>query len=146
VGAHRRAAARLQAFRQNLRQNLLALRRNSSRRGGGVSERRASRPLAESLVDALELFIAELVDEALERRLGDLERAAGWLTVEEYAELKRTTPAAVHKRLERGQIIGAERESRRWLIPAAAAAATLPTPDKRGPRRANGRTPGTRRS
>ena len=105
-----------------------------------------SRRLAESLGEAPEAFLAELVDEALERRLGALELATGWLTVEEYAELKRTTPAAVHKRLERGQIPGAEREGCRWLIPAAAAADTRSTPtDKRGPRRANGRTPGTRR-
>lgn len=102
--------------------------------------------LSHRVAEALESLLAELVDEALERRLGELELAAGWLTVEEYAELKRTTPAAVHKRLERGQIEGAEREGRRWLIPAAAAAGTLPTTnDKRGPRRANGRTPGTRR-
>jgi hypothetical protein len=104
-----------------------------------------SRRLADALVETLEPLVAELVDEALERRLAELELASSWLTVEEYAELKRTTPAAVHKRLERGQIPGAEREGRRWLIPISAAAATLPSSDKWGPRRANGRTPGTRR-
>jgi hypothetical protein len=80
------------------------------------------RPLAElageALLEALRPLVAELVDEELERR--DAARPVEWLTVEEYAELQRTTPAAVHKRLERGQVHGAVREGRRWLIPAPA--------------------------
>jgi hypothetical protein len=82
------------------------------------------RPLAElvgeALVDVLRPLVDELVAEALERR-GDMSSRVEWLTVEEYAELQRTTPAAVHKRLERGQVHGAVREGRRWLIPAPTA-------------------------
>jgi hypothetical protein len=85
--------------------------------------------------EALRPLVSELVREELDRRPGLLTRPADWLTVEEYATSRRTTPAAVHKRLERGRIPEAIRDGKRWLIPADAGADTLPPPAKRGERR-----------
>jgi hypothetical protein len=79
--------------------------------------------------EILRPLVVDVVGEELDRRFA---RRTEWLTVEEYAARKRTTPAAVHKRLERGRIVGAEREGRRWLIPVAAAAANLPDTDNEG--------------
>lgn len=95
----------------------------------------------EALVEALRPLVAELVAAELERR--DRRPRVDWLTVEEYAELRRTTPAAVHKRLERGQVPGAVREGRRWLIPVADG--TLPLPDNEGRAPRERPRPGTRR-
>jgi hypothetical protein len=101
--------------------------------------------LAAEVVAALRPLVEELVDEALARR-AESESPPQWLTVEEYAEAMRTTPAAVHKRLERGRVPGAVREGRRWLIPIEATAATVVAQlTTRGERRANGLAPGTRR-
>lgn len=71
--------------------------------------------VVEALAEALRPLVAELIADELDRR-GSARRVE-WLTVEEYAERRRTTPAAVHKRLERGRVAGAVREGRRWLIP-----------------------------
>jgi hypothetical protein len=80
-------------------------------------------------------LVGELVREELDRRLGVPSRAGDWLTVEEYAASRRTTPAAVHKRLERGRIPEAIRDGKRWLIPADAGTDTVAVRDKRGERR-----------
>ena len=77
--------------------------------------------LAGALAEALRPLVAELVQEELERRLA----AAGpprWLLVEEAAEQRHTTPGAMRARCERGQVPGALREGRRWLIPSLDAA------------------------
>jgi hypothetical protein len=101
--------------------------------------------LAAEVVAALRPLIEVLVDEALDRRLGGHEQSH-WLTVEEYAETMRTTPAAVHKRLERGRIPGAVHEGRRWLIPIDATAATVVSHlTTRGGHRTNGPAPAPRR-
>jgi hypothetical protein len=71
----------------------------------------------------------DVVADELDRRLA---RPTEWLTVQEYAERRRTTPAAVHKRLERDQIPDAVRDGKRWLIPAAAPADNLPDADNEG--------------
>jgi hypothetical protein len=86
--------------------------------------------LEQGLRQTLRPLVSELVGEELDRRLGVLTPAIGWLTVEEYAEQRRTTPAAVHKRLERGQIPGAVRDGKRWLIPASAGADTVHVPTR----------------
>lgn len=100
--------------------------------------------LAGALVDALRPLVAELVEEELERRLAA--QTPAWLTVEEYAERMRTTPAAIRARLERGRVPGALKEGRRWLIPASAADANVLAPDSEGraPKERRPR-PGTRR-
>jgi excisionase family DNA binding protein len=100
--------------------------------------------LAGALVDALRPFIAEVVREELER-IGAETARTEWLTVEEFAEVMRTTPGAVLKRLERGRIAGAEREGRRWLIPAAATEAKVAVPDNKGRAPHQRPRPGTRR-
>jgi hypothetical protein len=112
-----------------------------------VRERPSTAELAgEALVEALRPLVADLVAEELDRR--EAERRLEWLTVEEYAELQRTTPAAVHKRLERGQVPGAAREGRRWLIPASSASpsARFVGSDNEGSRGQSRRARGTRRS
>jgi hypothetical protein len=79
--------------------------------------------------EVLRPLVLAVVAEELDRRLA---RRTEWLTVEEYAERRRTTPAAVHKRLERGQIPEAVRDGKRWLIPSAVPADTVPTSDNEG--------------
>jgi hypothetical protein len=61
----------------------------------------------------------------VERQLALRDARPEWQTVEEYAAAMRTTPAAVHKRLERGRIAGAVRDGRRWLIPVTEPATVL---------------------
>ena len=101
------------------------------------------RPAAvDALMELLRPVVAELVAEELERR--EQSNACGWLTVEEYAAVKRTTTAAVHKRLERGRIPGAVREGKRWLIPALATICADTDNSGRAPRKRP--RPGTRRS
>jgi hypothetical protein len=78
------------------------------------------------LREVLRPLVAEVVTEELDRRTA---RPVEWLTVEEYALRRRTTPAAVHKRLERRQIPEAVRDGKRWLIPVAA---TLDPSDNSG--------------
>jgi hypothetical protein len=75
--------------------------------------------LVGAVVDVLRPLVEELVRDELGRALA-LRPASGgeWLTVEEYAALQRTTVAAVHQRLRRGQVPGASKDGRRWLIPA----------------------------
>jgi hypothetical protein len=89
--------------------------------------------LEAGLRETLRPIVAELVREELDRRLDALS-GPEWLTVEEYAERRRTTAAAVYKRIERGWIPEAVRDGKRWLIPG-----TLETmrenPNKRGERR-----------
>jgi hypothetical protein len=85
--------------------------------------------LEEGMREILRPLVVDVVSEELDRRLA---RRAEWLTVEEYAERRRTTPAAVHKRLERGQIPEAVRDGKRWLIPAAAPADNLHDSDNEG--------------
>jgi hypothetical protein len=76
--------------------------------------------LAGAVVEALRPLIGELVRDEIGRVLssGSASRIE-WLTVEEYAERRRTTVAAVHQRLRRGQVPDAFKEGRRWLIPVA---------------------------
>jgi hypothetical protein len=94
---------------------------------------------SELLLDALRPLVAELVAEELARREHE-RQAVEWQTVEQYAESHKTTPGAVRQRALRGQIPGAVREGRRWLIPTAD---TLPRSTERGERRGNGPAPGT---
>jgi len=63
---------------------------------------------------------AELV-ELIARRAADLVLAQIreeplWLTLEEAAERYRTTPGALRKRAQRGQLPGAVRDGGRWLV------------------------------
>lgn len=77
--------------------------------------------LAGAVVEALRPLIGELVRDEIGRVLsGGSASGIEWLTVEEYAERRRTTVAAVHQRLRRGQVPDAFKEGRRWLIPVAA--------------------------
>ena len=85
--------------------------------------------LEDEMRQVLRPVVVDVVAEELDRRLV---RRTEWLTVEEYAERRRTTAAAVHKRLERGQIPEAVRDGKRWLIPAAAPADNLPDSDNEG--------------
>jgi hypothetical protein len=100
--------------------------------------------LAGALAEALRPVIAELVEQEVEQRLAAA-AAARWLTVEEAAGQRRTTPGAIRARCERGQIPGAVKDGRIWLVPDFRPPATLDDDDyKRGERRANGPAPGTR--
>jgi hypothetical protein len=93
--------------------------------------------------------------EALAQRVAEIvldesrAAAAEWLTLEEAAERLRLSPAAARKRAIRGTLPGAVKDGSRWLVDARALAAAPEPPtlggdhQKRGPRRANGRPPGT---
>jgi hypothetical protein len=100
-----------------------------------------------ALLEALRPLVAELIAEELERR--DTGRRLEWLTVDEAAAQRRTTPGAMRARCERGQVPGAVKDGRRWLIPSLEAELDRGTMrsdnNKRGERRANGPAPGTRR-
>jgi len=76
------------------------------------------RELAGAVVEALRPLIGELVRDEIGRVLSSASASRiEWLTVEEYAERRHTTVAAVHQRLRRGQVPEALKEGRRWLIP-----------------------------
>jgi hypothetical protein len=100
--------------------------------------------LAGVLFNVLRPLIVELVRQEVEERLV-WSSPTRWLTVEEAAEQRRTTAAAIRARCERGQIAGATRDGRRWLVPdLRPAPATLEADhNKRGERRGNGPAPGT---
>jgi hypothetical protein len=71
------------------------------------------------LLEALRPLVAQLVDEQLAAQV--VSHSTEWLTVEQYAERRHTTPGAVRQRCLRGQVPGAVRDGRRWLIPACQA-------------------------
>jgi len=80
----------------------------------------SDRELAGAVLEALRPLIGELVREEIGRALSSASASrVEWLTVEEYAERRCTTVAAVHQRLRRGQVPNAFKEGRRWLIPIA---------------------------
>ena len=112
-----------------------------------MSDRRelvAGETLLEALRPLIAPLVAELVADELERR--DAGRRVKWLTVEEAAAQRHTTPGAIRARCERGQVAGAVKDGRRWLIPsldAALAPDTLSRDNKWGERRWNGPAPGT---
>lgn len=97
------------------------------------------------LLEGLERLVVELVGRELDRRL----LPPAWLTLEEAAQRYRTTPAALRKRAQRGQLPGAVRDGSRWLLDAAVydqalALGALAGHDQgKGSRRANGRAHGT---
>jgi hypothetical protein len=102
--------------------------------------------LADQLREVLRPLGAEIVEQELDRR--ERRPTVEWLTVEEAAAQRRTTPGALRARCERRQVAGAVRDGRRWLIPSldtAPGQATLTQPIRRGERRENGPAPGTRR-
>jgi hypothetical protein len=94
--------------------------------------------LEDEIREVLRPVVVDVVAEELDR----LARQTEWLTVEEYAQRRRTTPAAVHKRLERGQIPDAVRDGKRWLIPLTA---TLSEPENEGRAPLSRPRPGTER-
>jgi len=69
-----------------------------------------------ALLEAFRPIVAELVDEELAHR--EAWRRVEWLTVEEAAVQRRTTPGAMRARCERGQVLGAVKDGRRWLVPS----------------------------
>lgn len=72
-----------------------------------MNDRPTAAELLESLAEVLRPLVAELVDEQLERRRAELDRAeqqAPFLTVAQYAEVHHATPAAVRARIRRGQL------------------------------------------
>jgi hypothetical protein len=78
----------------------------------------SERELAGAVVEALRPLIGELVRDEIGRVLSSASaHRVELLTVEEYAERRHTTVAAVHQRLRRGQVPEAFKEGRRWLIP-----------------------------
>jgi hypothetical protein len=82
--------------------------------------------LAGAVIEALRPLVEELVRDEVDRVLTNkFSSGVEWLTVEEYAERRRTTVAAVHQRLRRSQVPGALKDGRRWLIPAVAPVVTL---------------------
>jgi len=92
----------------------------------------SERELAGAVVEALRPLIGELVRDELGRVLSSASASrVEWLTVEEYAERRRTTVAAVHQRLRRGQVPDAFKEGRRWLIPVATPAETVTSMSER---------------
>lgn len=70
------------------------------------------------LVEAIAERAAELV-------LARLEDEPQWLTLEEAAERYRTTPGALRKRAQRGQLPGAVKDGSRWLVDCRALDAAL---------------------
>jgi hypothetical protein len=104
--------------------------------------------VGEALREALRPLAAELVAEEVERR--DTARCVEWLTTDEAAVQRRTTPGAMRVRCERGKVPGAVKDGRNWLIPSLDVEldrATLRRDNSKwGERRANGPAPGTRRS
>jgi hypothetical protein len=100
--------------------------------------------LARALADALRPVVAEVVRDEVAQQLAAA-ALARWLTVEEAAAQRRTTPGAIRARCKRGQIPGALKEGRIWLIPDLRPAATVAGDHiQRGERRVNGPAPGTR--
>src|SRR5439155_24159712 len=59
--------------------------------------------------------IERLVDERIARAIEQLE-SPGWLTLEQAAARCHTTPGALRKRAQRGQLPGAVRDGARWLV------------------------------
>jgi hypothetical protein len=90
----------------------------------------SERELAGAVVEALRPLIGELVRDEIGRVLSSASASrVEWLTVEEYAERRHTTVAAVHQRLRRGQVPEAFKEGRRWLIPATTTDVLAPLTD-----------------
>jgi len=81
--------------------------------------------LAGAVVEALRPLVEKVVRDEVDRALTKKPSGDEWLTVEEYAERRRTTVAAMHQRLRRGQVPGALKDGRRWLIPAVPLEVTL---------------------
>jgi hypothetical protein len=101
--------------------------------------------VADLFVEALRPLIRQVVREELER-IGARTTRPSWMTVEEFADVMRTTPAAVRARLERGRVPGAVKEGRRWLIPSSASKGTVDASETSEGRAPTGRPrPGTRR-
>ena len=93
--------------------------------------------------------------EAIAHRAAELVRAEleppEWLTLDEAAERYTTTAGALRWRAQHGRLPGAVKDGGRWLVnprelDEALTVGSLRTSRNRGPRRANGRAPGTRRS
>jgi hypothetical protein len=59
--------------------------------------------------------IERLVDERIALALAEREQPE-WLTLEQLAELRHTTPGALRKRANRGRLPGAVRDGARWLV------------------------------
>jgi hypothetical protein len=84
---------------------------------------RLEREVAEALVDALRPIVRELVAEELQRHRLDVDHdhdaePAPYLTVAEYAERHRSTPAAVRARIRRRSLHAIRPPgSREYLIP-----------------------------
>jgi hypothetical protein len=98
----------------------------------------ARRSELDALLSALAAERDAVLDrlDAIERRVGELERP-DWLTLQEAADLYRTSPDALRKRAGRGQLAGAVRDGSRWLVDrraldASLAAATLKPPTNMG--------------
>jgi Helix-turn-helix domain len=109
-----------------------------------VAEARAvlERVLTPTIVDAIEELVGEEVREALVR----IASRPSWLTLEEAAERYKTTPAALRKRAQRGQLAGAVKDGARWLVDANALdasleRATIASAMTTGGHRANGPAP-----
>src|SRR5439155_21989972 len=80
-----------------------------TRGAGGVSELDAV--FGPDLVAAIE----RLVDERIALALAELQPPE-WLTIEQAAVLRHTTPEALRKRAQRGQLAGAVKDGARWLV------------------------------
>jgi hypothetical protein len=112
-----------------------------------VSHRRELDALLAAFAAEREAVLDRL--DAVERRLAELERP-DWLTLDEAADLYRTTPDALRKRAGRGQLAGAVRDGSRWLVDrrtldATLAKATLSPPINQGRAPRQRPRPGTRR-
>jgi len=104
-------------------------------------------------VTELRVVVSDDLVEKVARRAADLLRdelaAPRWMTLEEAAEHVRSTANALRWRAQHGRLPGAVKDGSRWLVNARelddslASVATIRAPTKRGPRRANGRAPGT---
>jgi hypothetical protein len=107
---------------------------------------RVDASVGDAFAAILEPLFARLYE--LERRLEELD-APDWLTLEQAADRYRSTPAALRKRAQRGQLPGAVRDGARWLVDRrmldAALTVTIRASDNKGSRRVNGRARGTRR-
>jgi excisionase family DNA binding protein len=78
-----------------------------------------------------EVALTKFIDERVAERIADIpaepSHRSPWLTVSEAADYLRTTPAAVYKRLKRGQLTGFHPEGSPILLHRGHLCGTGPT-------------------
>jgi hypothetical protein len=81
--------------------------------------------VTDSLTATLVGLIRDVVSEEIARQMKEWQTAVEWLTLEQAAPLLHTTPEALRKRAQRGQLAGAVRDGARWLVERGALESAL---------------------